>query len=204
MNKLNQFIKSIRLNRIVTVFLAGLVLLINTACSSTDSTKVSANSDRGFYSENRVYESKENPDYDAYDANQKKKPQEGFNQYEDDPRGDDPNVKAKAERLIQGARANVEKADSPKEYAKEVGKTGEVLGKYTEEIPDRFNRFKEDISEGIEQRLDTTKSNFEKASRDVNRAAEDVSDAAQYKTDEVGKNARRTAENISDRINDAS
>jgi hypothetical protein len=199
MNKLSQFIKSIRLKQIVTVFLAGFIFLISTACSGTDSAQAQTNRE-GFFSQNRVYESKENPDYDAYDANQSKKPEAGFNQYEDDPRADNPNVRAKAEKLIRGAKANVEKADSSREYADEVGKTGEVLGKYAQEDRDKFNRFKEDISKGAEQRLDTTKSNLDKASKDIKRAADDVSDAIEYKAEDTNKTVRRAAEDTIDKI----
>lgn len=199
MNKLNQFFKSIQIKQIVTVFIVGVVLLISTACSSSDSAQA-ANSREGYFSQNRVYESQENPDYDAYDANQKKKPEAGFNQYEDDPRNDNPNVRGKAERLIQGAKANIQKSDSGKEYAEEFSKTGEVLGKFAKDDRERFSNFKDDLAKGVEQRLDTTKSNLDKASTDIKRAGEDVSDAVDYKTDDIGKTARRTAEDAIDNV----
>jgi hypothetical protein len=195
MNKLSQ------LSKILIVFLAGFVLLISTACSSTDSAQAS----RGNFTPgtNAQKLTTEQPDYDYYDANQPK--QGGMNKYNDDTRLDNPKMQEKADELVNRARANLQQRnDSREEYVNEVSKTGQVLGNIKDDFAQKTEEFTRDISKGAQQRMDTAKKNLDKASINIKQAAENTSDAVGDKLDDTAKATRRTAEDTLDRIGDPS
>lgn len=143
MSKLIESIKSLKISQVIIVFLAGFILLVNTACSSPNSkvgsTKVS---------------SQEAAKYDAYDATQPK--QGGMNGYNDDSRLDNPAVQAKGKKLVDQA-SKKEPIDSARDYANEVGKG--------------LDKLPETISRQAEDKYNLAKENLDKASNVVKRTA---------------------------------
>jgi gas vesicle protein len=198
MNKLTQFIKSIRFRQIIVVFLAGFLLIINTACTSPNSTDVSRKASYNNTQAKAV--TNQDPDYDYYDANQPK--EGGMNKYNDDPRWENSDVRAKARNLSEGAKANVNRSfDSPQEISR---KAGETVDRLTEDVPERINRFKENAGEAAQERLETTKYNLDKASTNLSRAADNTSDAVQNKVDDTARATRRAVEDGLDRVTNPS
>jgi len=179
MNKLNQLIS--QFSRILVVFLAGFILLISTACSNANPPQASSSGNL-----------RSTPNYDYYDANQPE--QGGMNKYNDDTRLDDRKMQKKADNAVNQARTNLEQRND----------TGEALGKIKEDVAQRTEQFKKDISQGTQRGIDTTKNNLEKASRNIARTAEDASDTLQNKANDTAKATRRAAEDTLDTTSDPS
>ena len=164
MVKLIDSIKSVKISQVIIVFLAGFILLVNTACSSPNS-KLSNKLD------GTTVSSQEAPKYDAYDATQPK--QGGMNGYNDDQRLDNPRVQAKGKKLVDQANARDPKVDSPQDLANEVGKG--------------LNKFPDIVSQQAQDKANLAQENLDKASRIVNRTADKASNAAQNTIDDAGR-----------------
>jgi ElaB/YqjD/DUF883 family membrane-anchored ribosome-binding protein len=175
----NNMSKLSQLKKVLIVFLAGFVLLISTACSSTNSPQASR---ENVNPRTNVQKLTEQPDYDYYDANQPKRG--GMNKYNDDPRLENPKLQKKVDKLVEGARANLEERnDNSVKYSDDkVSKTGQVL---------------ENIEENVAQKID-------KFQKNIKRAADDTSDTLADKVDNTAKATRRTAEDTLDRIGNPS
>jgi hypothetical protein len=175
----NNMSKLSQLKKVLIVFLAGFVLLISTACSSTNSPQASR---ENVNPRTNVQKLTEQPDYDYYDANQPKRG--GMNKYNDDPRLENPKLQKKVDKLVEGAKANLEERnDNSVKYSDDkVSKTGQVL---------------ENIEENVAQKID-------KFQKNIKRAADDTSDTLADKVDNTAKATRRTAEDTLDRIGNPS
>jgi hypothetical protein len=175
----NNMSKLSQLKKVLIVFLAGFVLLISTACSSTNSPQASR---ENVNPRTNVQKLIEQPDYDYYDANQPKRG--GMNKYNDDPRLENPRLQKKVDKLVEGAKANLEERnDNSVKYSDDkVSKTGQVL---------------ENIEENVAQKID-------KFQKNIKRAADDTSDTLADKVDNTAKATRRTAEDTLDRIGNPS
>jgi gas vesicle protein len=175
----NNMSKLSQLKKVLIVFLAGFVLLISTACSSTNSPQASR---ENVNPRTNVQKLTEQPDYDYYDANQPKRG--GMNKYNDDPRLENPRLQKKVDKLVEGAKANLEERnDNSVKYSDDkVSKTGQVL---------------ENIEENVAQKID-------KFQKNIKRAADDTSDTLADKVDNTAKATRRTAEDTLDRIGNPS
>lgn len=195
MNNLSQFKKTL------VVFLAGFVIFMSTACSNTNPPQVSG---KNIGSKTNVQKLTQQPDYDYYDANQPKRG--GMNKYNDDPRLENPKLQKKVDKLVKGARANVEErnGNSAKYLGEEISKTGQVLENIEEDMAQRIEKFQKNISQGTQQQMDTTKNNLEKASKNIKRVADDTSDTFADKVGDTAKATRRTTEDTLDRIGDPS
>lgn len=199
MNKIIQAIESIKLNKIFVVFFAGILLFVSTACSSSNSTDV-ADRNPGKDAHIQTLSTDKDVDYDYYDANQPK--QGGMNKYNDDPRYDRSDLKAKSEELVDRAKANVSKSpDFPGGYVEEVSDAASnTYNRLKNNVPRKIDEIKENASEGIQDRFETTKKNLDRASQDISRAAENISDSAE----DSARATRRAMEDGLDRIGSAS
>lgn len=176
MNRVISWVKSIRLDRIVTAFLASVLLLVSTACNSSKVLAKTADDVR-----------KEVPS--AAVTNTYKG---GMNDYSDvDPRRDTTEAKAKAKNLIENAQRNIDEksVDSPGQYAENY-RSGTPLG-------ERVRRIGEDVSEssgevtqgaakGVQKGLQNIKENAQQAPGYVKSAAQKTTD---FDVDEAQSNA---------------
>jgi hypothetical protein len=199
MNKIIQALESIKLNKIFVVFFAGILLFVSTACSSSNSTDV-ADRNPGKDAHVKTLSTNKDVDYDYYDANQPK--QGGMNKYNDDPRYDRSDLKAKSEELVDRAKANVSKSpDFPGGYVEEVSDAASnSYNRLKNNVPRKIDEIKENASEGIQDRFETTKKNLDRASQDISRATENISDSAE----DSARATRRAMEDGLDRIGSAS
>jgi polyhydroxyalkanoate synthesis regulator phasin len=192
----NNMSKLSQLKKVLIVFLAGFVLLISTACSSTNSPQASR---ENVNPRTNVQKLTEQPDYDYYDANQPKRG--GMNKYNDDPRLENPRLQKRVDKLVKGAKANIEEQKEERNNFSEkysddkTSKTGQALGNIKEDVGQRIEDFKQDISQGTQQQMDKTKNNLEKTNRNIRRTAENTD-----------KNTadRRNAKDTLDRIGEPS
>jgi hypothetical protein len=202
MSKLSQLKK---IKNILIVFLAGFVLLISTACSNMNSPQASR---ENVNPKTNVQKLTEQPDYDYYDANQPK--EGGMNQYNDDPRVKNPKLQKKVDRLVKGAKENIEERNEERNNFSEkysddkVSKTGQALGNIKEDASQKIGEFKKDISQGTQQQMDKAKNNLEKTNRNIKRTAEDTSDTLTRKLDNAAKATRRNIEDTVNPVGEAS
>jgi hypothetical protein len=191
----------IQLKKILVVCLAGFVLFMSTACSSKNPSQAALDN---VNPRENVQKLVEQPNYDYYDANQPKRG--GMNKYNDDPRLENPRLQKKVDKLVKGARANVEErnGDSAKYLGKEISKTGQVLENIEEDMAQKIEKFQKNISQGTQQQMDTAKNNLEKASRNIKQTADDTSDTLADKVGNTAKATRRNAEDTLDRIGNPS
>jgi|GEM_PF-2307059 len=108
MNTIITFVQKLRLARIVVIFLAGIVLLVSTACSSPLIAKTPNPIDENTQSSS-MYDRNENVDKLIKESYKTEAPQGGMNNHQDvDPRQNTSESQAKAKQLIKQAQKNVQ------------------------------------------------------------------------------------------------
>ena len=189
MNKVISFFKKIQLQRVLVVFLSGLLLVISTACANPAQAKVpsgepapysdrtngiptpKASGEAGSYN-NRVSEQTE-----LYDPIQERKG--GMNNFSDvDPRVNTKGVDTKATGLVRNAQENIQKVQDPGEFAEEY-REGTPFGERVKNIVDRVT--------------DATQNTAEDASKGARRGSENLKDNADTAGNEFSKGARQGA-----------
>lgn len=195
MSKLSQ------LKKILIVFLAGFVLFVSTACSSTNSPQASR---ENVNPRMNVQKLTEDPNYDYYDANQPK--QGGMNKYNDDPRLESSKLQKKVDKLVKEAKVNIEeRKDAPAKFLDDkISKTGQDLDNAKDDVGQRMENLKEDVSQGTQKRIDKTKNNIEKISKSIKQTGENTSNTLQDNLDNRAENTSRNAKGILERIDEAS
>lgn len=167
MKRLYHYLKSLRLRHLVTVFLAGTLLVISTACSTPETKGFRGN-------EVGAYPNSEKP-----------------------AREDASRAKAKAERLSENARKNIDKVNSPGDFADEYQQgtpLGERVKNLSKDIGESFQDLGQGVAEETPNKVNNLKENTADAARSAKRAAEDASDTVQGKAEGATKSVRRAAE----------
>lgn len=185
MNKVITWLKKIRLNQIVTVFFAGILLFVSTACG--DSNLLAKTADQV---------KQEVPDKAVTNTYKG-----GMNDYEDiDPRRSTTQSKAKAKSLIENAQKNVNTKgiDSPGDYAENF-KSGTPLGERTkrlgENIGDSAKNAADDVAEGTKRGIRNIKENTQDAASAVKVNAQDTASSVKGK---VNRDIGRTQQALED------
>ncbi len=163
MNKIISAYKRLGLARILSVFLAGVFLLITTACGDSSSLNASpGNTDKVIPNQTELYDTIQ--------------PREGgMNQYSDtDPRQNTSGVKAKSKAAMDKAKSNLNRSENPQEFA-ESFKKGEPIGErvenFGEDVGSSVKDFSSNVSEGA-------KKNFENLQENIKSAPESLSEKA--------------------------
>ena len=152
MNKLMGWLKSIRLDRVLTVFLVGILLFVSTACSSGASAKTAD-------------ELREEVPGSAVTNEYKG----GMNDYSDvDPRFNEKGAEAKAKGLVDNAQRNInEKSiDSPEQYVENY-RSGTPLG-------ERVKRLGEDVGESAQELTEGVSKGTQKGLQNIKENAKDA------------------------------
>lgn len=174
MNKVISWLKSLRLDRILTVFLASVLLLASTACGGSKVLAKSADDVRQEVPGGAVTS--------PYKG--------GMNNYSDvDPRKSTSETQAKAKALVDNAQRNINQksVDSREQYVENF-QNGAPLG-------ERVRRLGENIGEAAE---DIT----EEASDRTQRTAKKAADAAQSKVQSDLASTKRTMNNAAEASED--
>lgn len=193
MKSLYQFIKNIKLKRILTVLLASSLLVISTACSSNDvaqakSAAVAANANT----------------YDKYDREESYKG--GMNGYNDDRRyrsGNDSNS-SKVRELIDTAERR--KADNLGEFGdnvieRSVGNES-VNDRAINKFSNKLDRNKDKAAEYIDNKSDKLGRNIQKLPGQAKNAVEGAVDTAQDAAQDAANATKGTAKNIKGNFKD--
>jgi AAA ATPase containing von Willebrand factor type A (vWA) domain len=199
MNKVMDWLKSIRLDRVLTVFLVGILLFVSTACSSGASAKTAD-------------ELREEVPGSAVTNEYKG----GMNDYSDvDPRFNEKGAEAKAKGLVDNAQRNInEKSiDSPEQYVENY-RSGTPLDERVKRLGEDVGESAKDIgkeaAKGSKENAQNAKEASQSAAQSTKQAANETADTAKSKVKDDVKNTQRAvdkatgnAENIGDKIKQA-
>lgn len=196
MNKVIAWLKGIQMDRVLTVFLVGLLLLVSTACSSGASAKTADEVRK------EVPESAVTTKYKG-----------GMNDYSDvDPRQDIKQAQTKAKALVDNAQKNIDQksVDSTEQYVENY-RSGTPLGERVRRIGEDVGKAAQNLTGEASQGARENAQNAQDAAKDVaqksKQTADEAGNAAQSKVKSDIRNTQRTldkaadaGENLGDRI----
>lgn len=199
MNKIIDWVKNIRLDRILTVFLVGILLFVSTACSGNVLAKTAD-------------EVREEVPGSAVTSPYKG----GMNDYSDvDPRKNTSAAEAKAKGLVDNAQSNLQKrADDPEQYVENYrggAPLGERVQKIGENIGQAAENVKQDLSKGTQENAQNVKQTSQSAAKNVKKgtqeataktseAAQNAGDAVKSKVNRDISRVQRTVDKVADDI----
>lgn len=184
MQNLFSTIKSLNIFRVLTVFLAGVILFVSTACSSGGLQAKGLN-----LSNNPRPEVPDSAITNSYEG--------GMNDFSDvDPRFDTSRADAEAKDLVNRAKHNLQKSvDSPEQYTRNY-KSGTPLGERVENLGEDISESTKELTKGFtkgtERGIENIKSNTQDAADDVADSAENTKDKAGY----AAKDAKDSINNL--------
>lgn len=166
MKRLIQIIKSIKLKQILTVFLAGSLLVISTACNDGNVAQAGGKT----YTDTAKRAGSDT--YDDYDANQKFKG--GINGYDDDRRYDSETA-AKTKELIDVNESIKQDNDNPGDFLGNVTERAfEKNKEATKKVPRALKDNLEDAAEEIDSRTDALQKNLDRAPEEAKRLIDET------------------------------
>jgi predicted small secreted protein len=171
---ISSFLKRIRLEQILVVLLAGVLVLATTACNP-DSPRSSGS---GSYGE-RVGQPSGAREFSGR-ADAKNRPDlNTYNDYGKYGSGDDSGLPAKAKELVRNADRNANRQiQDPGDLIENI-REGKPFDQRVKDLSDRVGnraeQFGEDVSEGAQKNFRTLQENVDSTGRTVKRAADDVS-----------------------------
>ena len=178
MKGLIQTIKSINIRQILTVFLAGCLLVISTACSQGNLAQIGGKA----YTETAKRAMSDT--YDDYDANQGFKG--GMNGYNDDPRYN-AETTAKTKALVDKAKSR--QKDNLGDYAEDItDRAGDRLETTTKNASRTLQANQEKAADYIQDKSDNLKEAFDDATNTAQNAVEDATQATQKTAKEIKGN----------------
>ncbi|WP_017655301.1 DUF6658 family protein [Fortiea contorta] len=196
MQRIVSWVKNLRPLKILTVFLAGVFLLIAQACNRPD---IAAQpSQPGAQPPNAQR-------YDPTKSYEVKTPYEGgINNFSDvDPRSKatEKAADAQAKALSDNARKNVEQKgiDSPDQYVENF-RQGTPLGERVKRLGENISNSVEDVRQGVSE---GTQRGIENIQENTQQAAKDLTKNVQRATEDAGKNIQRSAEDAAASVNRA-
>ena len=202
MEKLIKIIKSFRLRQVLTVFLAGCLLLISTACN--DGTVAQAEDNAAQAGGREYTETAKRAGSDTYDKYDSELPfKGGINGYNDDRRYDNETA-AKTQTLIDTAKRR--KADDLGEYTDNVLKRSvlnpDVDERATDAFTDKLERNKDKAVDYIDKKSDKLGRNLERLPGVTKEVVEAAVDTAQDAGEDAIRPTKKAKENIRDNFKD--
>jgi hypothetical protein len=153
MKTLKQFFKTLSLRQLVVVFLAGVFMLVSTACSS--GTRAAAPAGEGY-----------NPDT----------PGQAMYPHKDTKR-DTTAADAKADRLIRQAEKRRQKIQGPGDYVEEV-EPGKTVQRQAEKVGQSAKQAAENIGKSTQRAAESAAESTQKGLRNVQEGASKAADQA--------------------------
>ncbi len=188
MRKVIAVLKNLRPMKVLTAFVASVIMFLTQACNSADATTP----------RQIVGEQSARPNSNVYvpKGENKLSPYEGgMNNYSDvDPRINSANVKAKSEFLKENAERNVTDKSS------NIGEIGHrILGKTSENAKD----FGDTAREGAQRAADKTQNTSSDFIKGTQRGIENIKENTSNAASEAGRNAQGKAEEAGNAVRDA-
>jgi hypothetical protein len=166
MNKIISFLNPTRLLRILTVFLAGLLVIVTTACSDGPANALDKNG-RPEVPSNAVSSPHRG----------------GMNGYSDvDPRASTSGANSKANDIVKKAEGNIQKgADNLDKYAENY-RQGTPLNERAENLTENIGRSAKNTAEGVtkgaQRGVENLKENTQNAAKSVPNVVDDAKENA--------------------------
>lgn len=182
MNKLFGWLKSIRLDRILTAFLVGILMFVSTACSGVASAKTA---------------DQIRPEVPSGAVTNEYKG--GMNDYSDvDPRQSTSGAKAKAKGLIDNAQRNIKEnsVDSVDQYVENF-RSGTPLGERVrnigEDIGDSAKKLTKDVKKGSKDNFENLQNNTKNLDSKAKDTGVKTTEGAKAIVKENTKNTKQAA-----------
>ena len=195
MKKLIKILKSINLRKTLTVFLAGSLVFISTACNQGNVAQAGGKE----YTETAKRAMSDT--YDDYDSEQSFKG--GMNGYNDDRRYDSETA-AKAKTLVDTAKRR--KADDLGEFTDNVLERSvlneDVNEKATKAFSRKLENNKDKALEYVDDKSDKLQRNLERVPEKSKEVFEGAVDTAQEAADDAAKATSKTTKNIKGNFED--
>jgi vacuolar-type H+-ATPase subunit H len=201
MRKVIQFIKSIKIKQVLTVFMAGCLLLISTACSKDNV----AQAERGVQPTTKSSMSKSgmsdtNDTYDKYDANQEYKG--GMNGYNDDRRYD-AGTAAKAKTLVDTAKRR--QVDNLGDYVDNVSERAKsTVQDAKREVPLTLKDNQEDAVDYVQDKSNKLQRNLSKVPGGAKDVFDEATSPIQDTLNDATKVTKKAAQEIKGNFEDLS
>jgi hypothetical protein len=189
MDGLNQWAIARQFKRAIGVLLAGMLLMVSVACSAADTPMAS---------ETGTYNKQVGSKTDLRDNVQPKR--NSMNGYDDDVKAGSPEVQAKARALVDKAKRNVDKAQTPKDISKKVIKSAEGL---KEDVVEGAKKQKEDFVEGTQNGIENLKGNLNKASKEIPKVVNEATDNARSSVQQSADSVKGTVDTLQKNIDKA-
>lgn len=186
MNRIISWVKSIRLDRIIVVFLSGILLFVSTACNSSDvlakaTDKVSART-----ADQIREEVPENAVTNKYKG--------GMNDYSDvDPRQKTSGAQAKAKELIDKSEGNIQKSANNLEQYRENYQSGAPLGERVRQLGEDVGSSAKELTEGVTKGTQRGVGNLKANTQD---AGEGVAEGAGRAASNVKENTKDAGQDL--------
>ncbi len=170
--------KQLRLKQAFLVTLAGVFVLMSTACSSKADAQMPPAGKAPLQSANPTnpYDKDTGPQTDLYKTTQR--PQKGMNNYNDDARYDKDATQADAQKLIKQVQKNLKnRATNPGDVVENVQKNnplGEKAREFSRNVGDKTEQLKEDFAQGTQRGIRNLKANAENAKNDAPQVFEEA------------------------------
>lgn len=177
-----------QLKSLVIFVFAGMLLVLNVACSAPDASRSSDTT-----SADRQVESKEH----LYNTTQPKKG--GMNNYNDDVRADSPSVKAKARALVDNAKKNLNKSEDPKEVP---GKVMESAKSVKDDISEAAQERTENFVRGTKEGMENLKGNLNRASREIPEVVKEGAENAKNSVKQSAASAKESVNTLKQNIDE--
>ncbi|NJN58781.1 MAG: hypothetical protein HC879_15420 [Leptolyngbyaceae cyanobacterium SL_5_9] len=184
MNKVFSALKRTQIVRVLVIFLAGVSMLLSTACSSTpNAPKVSG---EGSYTGGA-------PQMEIYKRVQ---PNEGgMNEYSNvDPRANTSRAEAKAKGLVDNAERNVRRGFD------DVREAPDQLGKVVREGGRNLNEQAQQTTKELQQGIREGSRNLSRNARETREGAANVVQDVKGRTNEAVRDTQRALDNASDML----
>lgn len=175
MNKIASFIKAARLKQIAIVFFAGVMLLLNTACSGAAQAKAPGDGGPNPVGQTQPYEG-------------------GMNNFSDTPPGQVPSEKAKS--LVDNAKRNIETSDDPLKANPRNAKLYKNPGYAAE-------RTKDTIGNAVTERADNAKEEAQKVGERLSKTGERAAEKTKELGQRIGKGTGNVADNVNNSVTGA-
>ena len=185
MKNLMRIIKSINIKQVVTVFLAGCLLMVSTACSQSTMAETGGRSDMA------KSEMSGTQDFKG-----------GMNGYNDDRRYD-AGTAAKAKGLVDTAKSR--QKDSLEDYAESItDRAGNKIEQAKRDIPRTLENNKEDAVDYVQNKSDKLQRNLSKIPGGAKDIIDEAGDTAQNAVEDLTKASSQTANEIKGNFEDLS
>jgi gas vesicle protein len=187
MNTLTAWLRNIRLDRILTAFLIGILMFVSTACNNGVQAKTADKIRTADQIREEVPSSAVTNQYKG-----------GMNDYSDvDPRKNTTEANTKAKALVDNAKKNIDEksVDSIDQYGRNY-RSGTPLG-------ERVKRIGEDVSDSVENVTEKVSKGTQKNLRQTQDLTEDVKDKANQtkeNTKDLGYKIKRGAQDAADTV----